>query len=185
MQTNPQNIKICSFKVGNVNIYKASTGEIHSDVFPGKYKIFNKNQEEQGEHIEDLRFPYLIGEDREGAELMEFNGMDFVRTVKRVVKKSPMEMFKELLEMLEGCLVKWDMGTRTSYVGYKNELVPIGCHESFNVLRPYMRVLFDNPRLQYGIIEKQSLFIFSKEIEKLHEENEEKFLKVYNQLKGM
>ena len=181
-----QNIKIKSFDVENVHIYMEDYAVINSRRKDGKYVVFNKNQERhEPNHIGNLSSPYFIGEDRDGAELMEFNGMDYVRTVKREVKKSWNDMLKELMEMLEGCLVKWDVGTQTSYVGYKNELVPIGCHESFNVLRPYMRVLFDNPRLQYGTIEKQSLFIFSKEIEKLHKENKEKFLKVYNQLKGM
>jgi len=178
-----QKIKIKSFDVENVRICD-SDGLVNAIVGVGKYKVFDGNQEQHGPSVGNMSSPYFIGEDREGAELMEFNGMDFVRTVRRVVKKSHVEMFKETLEKLEGCLVQGSSGE--TYVYYKNEPFVIGCGDVFEKMRPYMSVKVDKPKTCiYGVIEKQSLFIFSKEMEKLLNDNANRFLGVYNALKGM
>lgn len=178
------NINILSFNVGNIVMTKRSTG-VDAMYGSGERKSFvflAHDGQPFTSSICNLEH-YFIGEDREGADLMEFSGMDYVRTVKRVVKKSWNEMFKELLEMLEGCLVLSNPSGDT-FVCYKNECILLGCGDVFKCLRPYLSIKLDKPQ-KYGIIEKQSLFIFSKEMEKLIKENENNFSKVYNRLKGM
>lgn len=127
---------------------------------------------------------YYIGEDFDGADLMEFNGMDYVRTVKRVVRKNHMKMLRELLEMLEGCLVQ--QISNATYIFYRNEQNYVGCRDVFNELRPYMSIKMDHrDNNRFGVIERQKTSGLTKELEKLVEANEKQFIEIYNQLKGM
>jgi hypothetical protein len=178
-----QRIQIMGFRVDNATVYIASSGEICADVLQGKCKIFDKDQEPLSAPYRGRLDHYFIGEDFDGADLMEFDGMDYVRTVKRVVRKSHLEMFREMLEMLAGCLVISNPGG-DSFVCYKNECILLGCGTVFECLRPYLSIKLDKPQ-KYGIIERQSLYIYTKDIERLIKENENKFLKVYDRLKGM
>ena len=178
-------VEILSFEVGNITVNKHGTGRIHATYGAGERKSFvflTHDGQPYPSSVYNLEH-YYIGEDFDGADLMEFSGMDYVRTVKRVVRKNHSVMLKELLEMLEGCLVMHSAGS--TYVYHKNNPIDIGCSDVFERMRPYMSIKVDSPKAcRYGIIEKQSLFATSKEMEKLLKDNEERFVDVYNQLKG-
>ena len=179
------NIKIKSFDVENVHIYEEDYAVVNALCKIGKYVVFNKSQERH-EHnpIGNLSSPYYIGEDREGAELMEFSGMDFVRTVKREVRKSPMEMFKELLEKLEGCLVKCISDANVTKLFYKDMSHNIGCRSTFDHLRPFMSIKM-NGQEKYGIILRPSCDVQSLTLAIFLRDNEKMFNQIYNTLKGM
>jgi len=179
-------IEILSFEVGNITITKRSTGRIDATYGAGERKSFVfllHDGQPYPSSVCNLEH-YYIGEDFEGADLMEFNGMDYVRTVKRVVRKSRSEMFKELLEMLEGCLVL--QVSNATYIFYRDKQIYIGCGEVFYNLRPYMCIKMDSPHCnKFGVIVRQPIFGLTKELEKLVEANEEQFIKTYNDLRGM
>jgi len=178
-------INVLSFNVGNIVVTKHGTGvDAMYDAGERKSFVFLTHDGQPFTSSVCNLEHYYIGEDFDGADLMEFNGMDYARTVKRRVRKSHSEMLKELLEKLEGCMVQ-QTTTETS-VFYKNKVVSIGCRDTFSCLCPYMAIKLDRPDFEkYGIIERRSLFIFSKEMEKLIKDNAERFWNIYNALKGM